>query len=103
MRILEETHHLRISSSRLRPAAFNNLTFHLGASRQRVFSMPATIYWSMRDLVLSIDSTILRSCMQVYLQRLPGFAGRRYGDLQAYLPYATVYVPVLTAVSHFVE
>lgn len=37
--------------------------------------------------------------MQVYLQRLPGFAGRRYGDLQAYLPYATVYDTLLMAVT----
>ncbi|KAK9845991.1 hypothetical protein WJX81_007900 [Elliptochloris bilobata] len=28
---------------------------------------------------------------QVYLQRLRGFAGRRYSELQAYLPNATVY------------
>ena len=38
-----------------------------------------------------LTETMLWCCVQVYLQRLPGFAGRRYGDLQAYLPYATVY------------
>ena len=46
---------------------------------------------------------MLRACMQVYLQRLPGFAGRRYGDLQAYLPYATVYAILLMPVTQFLE
>jgi hypothetical protein len=48
---------------------------------------------SLGDELHSPAATGRPQAVQVYLQRIPSFAGRRYSELQAYLPHATVYGP----------